>query len=428
MRPHYLDHSREPPIDAPVLDDLVETGVAIIGGGLAGLAVALPLVERGVDVVLLEAGEVGAGASGRNGGFVQLGWAKDDDALIKAAGPADAQALFDLARDAVDLVRQRIEHYRIDCDPVAGVIEASWFGDDARLAEQAALAAERHGVPFRHLPAEELQELYRTRRYRGGILDPVSFHADPLALVRGYARAAQGHGLRLFQHSPALKLSRGPDGEWLVGSRLGAVRAQHVVLAGSAYGLDPDGRLRRVLLPVISYVLATEAAPERLGQVIRAPYAVFDDRFATGYWRPLADGQLIWGGRIGMLERPPGLLRAMRRDLGEVFPELADLKVEALWSGRMAFTRHRMPLVRALEPGLWTSSGFCGHGLGTTTAAGEVLAGAIVGDDDRIGLFDRFRPSWAGGPFGPLAAQLVYHGMALKDRWRGWRTRSDPAG
>jgi gamma-glutamylputrescine oxidase len=416
--PIYYDlPDTEPPLDAPPLEGDRDAEVVVIGGGLAGLAVALSLAERGMSPVVLEAGQVGDGASGRNGGFVQVGWAKDDDALVAALGLADAKVLFDQARAAVGLVRQRIARHGIRTRVVEGVVEASFFADDAGLARRAELASHRHGVPFEHLPAARMAEIYRGGRYRGGILDPVSIHLDPLALTRGYARAVVTQGGRLFEESPVHALVPEPHGIRVVSAR-GRIRARQVVLATSVYGRDPDGRAARALLPVRSYVVVTEPLGERLHQAIGEPWAVHDDRFATGYWRPLADGRLLWGGRVGLSDDPSGLEAAMQTDLAFVFPQLADARIERIWSGRMGFTRHRMPIAGPLGPNLWLTSGFCGHGLGTTTAVGELLAAAIVGNDRRIDLLARFGRPWAGGPLGPPAAQLLYGWLDLKDRVR----------
>ena len=122
---------------------------------------------------------------------------------------------------------------------------------------------------------------------------------------------------------------------------------------------------------------------------------------ATGYFRPLAAGRLLWGGRVDALPGPRRLERAMRRNLARVFPQLADVRLEFAWSGTMGFARHRMPVVRPLAPGLWVATGFGGHGLNTTTLAGELIAGALTRSDDRWRMFQPFGLPWNGGWLGP---------------------------
>ena len=157
--------------------------------------------------------------------------------------------------------------------------------------------------------------------------------------------------------------------------------------------------------------------------VIRAPYAVYDNRFATGYYRLLPDGRLLWGGRISTQEQPRDLAGLMRRDLALVYPQLADVAVDYAWSGRMGFARHKMPLIRELAPGLWVNSCFGGHGLNTTTLGGELVASALVEGDRRHKLLAPFAPRWVGGAFGPLAAQAIYGRARIQDAARAWRDR-----
>ena len=162
--------------------------------------------------------------------------------------------------------------------------------------------------------------------------------------------------------------------------------------------------------------------------MIRGRHAVFDTRFATGYYRLLPDGRLLWGGRISVREHPRDLRGLMRRDLAFVYPQLAGVEVEHAWSGRMGFTRHKMPLVREVEPGLWVNTGFGGHGLNTTTLGGELVAAALVEGDRRFELLQPFAPRWVGGFLGQLAAQAIYWGRAAAEAWRAARQHRGTAG
>jgi gamma-glutamylputrescine oxidase len=173
-------------------------------------------------------------------------------------------------------------------------------------------------------------------------------------------------------------------------------------------------------LPVNTYIIVTEPLPASADLPIRAPYAVYDDRFATGYYRLLEDepsgGQrLLWGGRIGLGATPTDLVDRLLADLGEVYPELADVPVAYGWAGQMGFARHKMPVVAPLEPGLWVTTGFAGHGLNTTTMAGELLAQALLDEGDEWRLLAPFDLAWTGGRLGAYAAQALYHARALED-------------
>ncbi len=421
---YYHAHAAKVPT-APPLAGTVETETAIIGGGLAGLATALSLTERSRPAVLLEARSIGAGASGRNGGMVSAGFAASHTLLERAVGTTAARSLIGLSREAMALMRARIVQHEIPCDPVAGVLVASWFDDAAGLQAEVATMNDRFEMALEYWPRERLRLAYPSPRYWDGIFDPEGFHLDPLALCRGYAAAAVGQGAQIFEGTPATALARS-GGRWRITTPGGAVLAQRVVLCQSAYAPGLVPALARATLPVFTYVIVTAPLDGRHAGVIRAPYAVYDNRYATGYYRLLPDGRLLWGGRISPREHPRDLAALMRRDLALVYPQLADVAVEYAWSGRMGFARHKMPLIRELAPGLWVNSAFGGHGLNTTTLGGELVASAIVDGDHRWKLLAPFAPRWVGGAFGPLAAQAIYGRNRLQDSARAyWHHRRE---
>lgn len=401
----------------------MEAACCIVGGGLAGLATALSLAERGETPVLVEAARIGAGASGRNGGMASAGFVRDVRELARRLGAERSQTLFRLSREGLELLRRRVGQRAIPCGLTPGVVAASWFNAPARLAGEVRLHNELYGRRLELWSRERIRELYRTERYHGGLFDPDGFHLDPLQLCRGYARAAEGLGARLLEATPALSLER-LRGGWRIGTPEGEVRARRVVLCQSVYPPPLLPSLARGGLTVLTFIIVTEPLGSRAGDAIRAPYAVYDDRFATGYYRLLGDGRLLWGGRVALRERPGAMPALMRRDLATVFPQLADVRIDHAWSGRMGFARHRMPVIRELEPGLWAATLFGGHGLNTTTMAGELVARALVEGDQTWRLFDPFPPAWTGGALGRLAAQALLYGHAVKDSLRAaWLNR-----
>ena len=196
-------------------------------------------------------------------------------------------------------------------------------------------------------------------------------------------RRRGGAGCQLFEGTPgpgARARAAAAGGSTTPG---GALLAERLVLCQSAYPPRLVPALARATLPVFTYVIVTAPLAGRHAGVIRAPYAVYDNRFATGYYRLLPDGRLLWGGRISTREHPRDLAALMRRDLALVYPQLADVAVDYAWSGRMGFARHKMPLIRELAPGLWVNTCFGGHGLNTTTMGGELVASAIAEGDRR---------------------------------------------
>ncbi len=418
-------HARTPPPPPrPPLRRSLDARFCIVGGGLAGLATALSLAERGHSPILLEARRIGCGASGRNGGMASTGLTRPLAWLRRRCGPDIAHRMYAASREALGLMRRRIAEHAIACDPIDGVLEASWFDDAASLREDVTTLNRDFGMRLEFWPRTKLRAHYRSPRYHDGIFDPEGFHFDPLAFARGYAAAIEKLGGRIFEDSPVRRCRRRADG-FEVMTDGGRVRAEEIVLCPNVYGPACHPRLARALLPVVSYVIVTEPLGERLECAIRAPYAVFDDRMATGYYRPLEGGRLLWGGRVALFERRRGIAELMRRDLAEVYPQLADVPIAHAWSGRMGFARHKMPVIGRIAPGLWVATGFGGHGLNTTSMAGELLARGMLEKDRAWEPFAAFGLPWVADGLGRLVAQAYYWAYGLRDRisssWMGIR-------
>ncbi|MEZ0603379.1 NAD(P)/FAD-dependent oxidoreductase [Paraburkholderia sp. IW21] len=404
--------------------------VCIIGGGLAGLSTALGLAERGVaDVAVLEAQQVGFGASGRNGGFVFGGYSLDCADLLKTLGPARARELYTLTTDAVDLMRKRIQRYRIDCDVTdAGVILANWFDEPARLDTQRRLMRNSFGVEWETVAAAPLALQLKTSRYHGGLFERNAFHFHPLKYVLGVAGAAAAAGVQIHEKSPVVRLQREGAG-FVVHTPHGALEARHVVMAGGGYARNVYARVERAVLPIATYVMATEPLGARLNDAIDTKAAVYDTRFAFDYYRPLPDTRILWGGRISVRDRAPEVIaRLLRRDLLKVYPQLHDVRIDHAWGGLMSYARHKMPQIGRSTDGVWYAVGFGGHGMAPTTVSGELLAAAIAGERPVPEAFAAFGLTPAYGALGLAAAQLTYTAMQTRDALAARRpsTRSTP--
>lgn len=402
--------------------------VCIMGGGLAGLSTALGLAERGItDVAVLEAGQVGFGASGRNGGFVFGGYSLDCADLLKTRGPARARELYTLTTEAVDLMRKRIQRYRIDCDVTdAGVILANWFDEPARLDAQRRLMRDSFGVEWEPVAAAELASQLKTSRYHGGLFERNAFHFHPLKYVLGVASAAVNAGVQIHEKSPVVRLQRYGAG-FMVHTPQGALEARHVVMAGGGYARNVYARVERAVLPIATYVMATEPLGARLKDAMDTRAAVYDTRFAFDYYRPLPDTRILWGGRISVRDRAPGVIaRLLRRDLLKVYPQLHDVRVEYAWGGLMSYARHKMPQIGRSTDGVWYAVGFGGHGMAPTTVSGELLAAAISGERPVPDAFAAFGLTPTYGALGLAAAQLTYTAMQTRDAFAARRPSTRP--
>ena len=395
----------------------------MIGGGFAGLNTALSLSERGVrDVILLEANEVGHGASGRNGGFVFGGFSRGEEALLHELGPRRARSLYQGTTEAVSMIRSRIDRYGINCEVSdSGVIWANWFRDQDVLRERQNLLDQHYGEHWEWLPRDELRRRIRTTRYHDGLFERHAFHFHPLKYARGVADAASRQGVDIYEHSPARGLRR-EGTQWRVQTPDGEVLADSVVLACGGYLARLQRRVDAAVLPIATYVMVTEPLGSRMDEVLTTNAAVYDTRFAFDYYRPLPDTRLLWGGRISVLDRSPGAVkRLLYRDLLKVFPQLKGVRIDYAWSGLMSYARHQMPQIGQIDEGLWLAQAFGGHGVAPTTFAGEVLASALAEGDSRWREFADYGLVSAMKPAGFIGAQLSYWWAEFKDAWKSAR-------
>lgn len=394
--------------------------VAIIGGGYAGLNLALGLAERGVrDVVLLERETVGHGASGRNGGFVFAGYSLGEQSLLDQLGRQRARALYANTVDAVNLIRSRITRYAIECDAVdAGVIWANWFRDPEVLRERQQLLADNYGVQWEWWPRERVREAIASDRYCDALFERNALHLHPLNYVTGLARAAAEQGVSIHEHSRVRRIEREGAG-WCIRTETGEVHAQTVVLACGGYLAHLERTVDRAVLPIATYVMATEPLGERLRECLRTQAAIYDTRFAFDYYRGLKDTRLLWGGRISVRDRSPkAVQQVLMRDLLRVFPQLKGVRIDYAWSGLMSYARHQMPQLGTRGDGLWWMQAFGGHGAAPTAAVGELLAAAIAQNDAGWREFSRYGLSRSFRPFGYLGAQASYWWAQGRDRVR----------
>lgn len=402
-----------------------EADVCVVGGGFAGLNTALGLVERGCpDVVVLEAHEVGHGASGRNGGFVFGGFSRGEQALLDDLGAARARALYAGTLDAVETIRSRIARHGIPCDySNSGVLWANWFRDQGLLLDRQRLLAESFGVHWDWVARQDLRAMVHTSRYHDGLFEPAAFHFHPLKYALGLAEAIERGGGRIHESSPAVALV--PDGAgWKIDTPNGSVRARHVVMACGGYLAGLVRSVDAAVLPIATYIMVTEPLGGRMQEILHTPSAIYDTRFAFDYYRPLPDTRLLWGGRISIRDRSAtSVERLLRRDLLAVFPQLDGIAVNYAWSGLMSYARHQMPQIGQVSPGLWLAQAFGGHGVAPTTLAGEVVASAIAEGNPSWREFSDYGLVSALKPAGFVGAQLSYWWAEARDAWKDWRER-----
>jgi len=417
----YYARTRADDLRRPPLEGSAATEVAVVGGGMAGLAAALGLAERGRKVTLLEARRVGWGASGRNGGFVSAGFALGPDDLIRKLGKPRAQELYALSKEGVALVRKRADAIAGGVAPIVdGIAGCSWFDDRAAVERRAGFMNETFGERREVWDREKVRSIWRSPRYYDAVYNPDAFSFHSLNFSRGNAAMFEALGGIVHEGSPVVEVDLKAEPKRLRTAH-GTLTADQVVFCCSGYIEGLVGPLSRAILPIGTYVVLTEPVGERLQDIVGAPNGVSDDRFANDYYRPLPDTRLLWGGRISRWTDPQGLVDTMMGDLRRVYPQLSDLKAAVAWPGTMGYAVHKMPQIGQLYPGVWYSQAYGGHGMATTTLGGELVASAIAEGDERYKLFAPFGLIPAGGRLGTWYAQAVYWSYQARDAWNLWR-------
>ncbi len=413
----------------PALESNVDCDVAVVGGGLAGLSAAIELADRGYSVVVLEAREVGWGASGRNGGQALAGLACDQGVIESQLGRDAARRVWDMTLEAIRLIGERIERFEIDCDWRAGYLSLAVNERKAReLRAWHEHMANAYAYETTWVAPQDLARWIASPRFHSGLHDAASGHMHPLKYSLGLARAAASLGVSIFENSAVAALEPGATAR--VRTAAGCVSASHVLLAGNVYlqGLAPV--LERRVMPVGTYIVACEQLDPALARsLIPSGAAVCDTNFVLDYFRPTADDRMLYGGRVSYSTATPmNLAASMQRRMARTFPQLKGTRIDYAWGGFVDISMNRAPDFGRLADRLSGSArrdhanvyylqGFSGHGLALTGLAGKLVAEAIAGDAERFDTFARIRHrAFPGGRL--LRTPALVAGMAyyrLKD-------------
>lgn len=393
----YYEASVSRPPASAALAERISADVCVVGGGYAGLSAALELAARGYAVVVLEARQVGWGASGRNGGQVIVGFGfAGEEAIEVQLPPADARRAWDISVEGLALLQERIAAYDIECDYVAGHLNLAVNARKTReLAHKVGQVARIYGYPMQLIAPAEIGDWIASERFHSGAFDPYSGHLHPLKYCLGLAAAARRAGVRIFEHSAVSHVARGAKPVVRTGS--GEVACDFVVLAGNVY-LDQYGdklapEIMRRIMPVGTYIIATESmGKERADALIRQRAAVCDTNLVLDYFRVSADHRLLFGGGESYTTATPRNLAArMRKRMLTVFPQLADLAVSHAWGGFVDITMNQAPDFGRLGNNIYYLQGFSGHGLALTGMAGRLVAETIAGQAERFDLLARIK-------------------------------------
>jgi glycine/D-amino acid oxidase-like deaminating enzyme len=365
--------------------------VVVIGAGFTGLSAARALAKRGTQVTVLEANSIGWGASSRNGGMVLTGMKLDVGTLAKRYGMELTRRMYADSLASIDLVEQIVREEIIACDfSRCGHLELackqSHFDSYARSADVIAreFSHELRIVPRSQLPAEIGSGIYF-----GGMVDETSAGVNPARYVSGLAGAALKAGASIYENARVQGITRSLQNGVLgfaIRTSLGNIFAREVLVATSGYTSSATPALQKKIIPIGSYIIATEQLPESLAQELSPRNRmIYDSKHYLYYYRLTPDNRMLFGGRAAFFpETKNSICRSaeiLRQGMITVFPQLRNAKVEHAWGGTLDFCFDTMPHAGQLD-GVHYALGYAGHGVALATYLGAKMAEKICGSSD----------------------------------------------
>src|SRR5512139_1965018 len=380
--------------------------VAILGGGFTGLSAARTLAKQGARVAVLEAETIGWGASSRNGGMVLTGLKLGMQTIQKRYGREIARKLFQTSLDSIDTVEQIVKEENIDCGfaRTGHLLAANKPKHFDALQEEAEFMEKEFGHKTRLVSRENQREEIGSNLYYGALVDEVSGGLNPAQYVAGLACAAEKAGAELYARARVTRLERRQN-RYHIQTERGSLRADSVLVATSGYTGSVTKKLQKKIIPIGSFIIATERLPAALARELSpGNRMIFDYKHYLNYFR-LWDNRMIFGGRAAFFPETANTIQRsaeiLRKEMIQVYPQLQDVKVEYVWGGTLDFAFDMMTHAGE-ENGFYYSLGYAGHGVAMATHLGKTVAEAILKGNIREQPFARI-------PF-PSAPLHLYHG------------------
>ena len=403
----------------PTLVGSESVDICIVGGGFTGVATALSLIERGYSVAVLEANRIGWGASGRNGGQLINGMSGLEKVRKKHQGAID-DLIWEMRWRGNDIIRSRVEKFKIPCDLKNGFVEAATKPSHlAYFAESHQERVQRNfPYEFEIWDRDETQNNLGTEAYHGAFACHRDGHVHPLNLCIGEAQAAHSLGAKIFEHSSVTNITHGQRP--IVHTSSGNISCDAVVIGGNAYGHLEPKNLSNLVFPAGSYIIATEPLPDKLVDEINPKdVAVCNTNEVVDYFRLSADKRLLYGAACNYSGRDPSSIRSyIRPAMLRVYPQLKDIKIDFEWGGMIGIVLNRIPTVGRFNNNIYYCQGYSGHGVCPTHLMGDILADAISGTMERFDIFANMKhfripgSRWFGNQM--IALGMLYYKM--KDR------------
>jgi gamma-glutamylputrescine oxidase len=381
-----------PAPEYPRLSEEVAADVCVVGAGYTGLSAALELAKAGYRTVVLEAETVGFGASGRNGGQICTGFSPGQARVVAQVGETDAKKCFDLAEEAKALIEERVRTHTIDCDLQWGYLHVATRPSKVKHLHEMQEEWARYGYHDHLLLSKaQLEEKVGTSAYHGALREGRAGHFHPLNYCIGLGRAAAEAGAQIFERSRVIRLET--EREPRAWTEAGSVRSKFMIVACDAYVGRLVNKLYYAMMPITSFVVATETlGRNRVQSLIRDNEAVADTNWVLDYFRRSSDDRLLFGGRAAYSNIEPTDLRAnMKRRMRRIFPQLDDVTIEYSWGGYIGITYNRLPDMGRLGESTYYAHGYSGQGVALANLYGKLMAEVVRGQSERFDLLARFR-------------------------------------